>query len=84
MPRRVEAGLQFREDTAVAHALDALALVALGDISADEGEGHGVELAGEHHIGVVNKLARDGVLVGRDADAELRSSPTRPPASGAW
>ena len=59
----------------MAHAFDALALVTLGYVGADERKGHRVEFAREHHIGVVNKFARDRVLVGRHADAELRHRP---------
>jgi hypothetical protein len=70
MRRQVEAGLEFGEHAAVAHALDALALVALGDVGADEGERHGVEPVAEHGVHVIDELARDGVLVGGEADLE--------------
>ena len=66
----VEAGLQLREHAAVAHALDALALMPLGNVRADEGERHGVEPVGQHGVDVVDELAGDGILVGRQAHLE--------------
>ena len=66
----METGLELGEYAAVAHALDALALVALGDVGADEGERHGVEPVGEHGVDVVDELARNGILVGGEADLE--------------
>ena len=71
----VETGFQFCQHAAVAHALDALSLVAFRNIGADEWKGHAVEFSIEHHVHIVNQLARDAVLVGGDADAELRHRP---------
>ncbi len=71
----VEAVLQLGEHAAVAHALDALALVALGHVGADEGKGDGVELVVEHGVHVVNELARDRVLVGGETEAERGHGP---------
>ena len=59
----------------MAHALDALALVALGDVGADEREGDGVEFAVEHGLDVVNELARDGVLIGGEAEIKCGHGP---------
>ena len=79
----VEAVPQLGQHAAVAHALDALALVALGHVGADEGEGHRVQLAGEHHVHVVHQLPRDGILVRREAHAERAHRPVhRRPVQG--
>ncbi len=67
----------------MAHPLDALALVALGNVGADEGEGHGVEPALQHRLHVVDQLARNRVLVGGDPEAQLGHGPfDRRPVQG--
>ena len=71
----VEAGLQLRQHTAVAHAFDALALMAFGHAGPDEGKGHRVEMSFEHRINVVHQLARDAVLVGGHAEPECAHRP---------
>ena len=63
----MESGLELRQHAAVAHALDALALVSLRDSGPDERERHGVEPAFQHRIHIIDQLARNGVLIGRDA-----------------
>ena len=74
-PAAVKTGFQFREHAAVAHALDALALVALGHIGADEGKRNAVELSREHRVDVVDQFARDRILVGGHADTQVRHRP---------
>ena len=71
----MEAGLELRQHAAVAHALDTLALVALGNVGADERERHGVEPLLQHGVHVVDQFARDGVLVGGDAEFERAHRP---------
>ena len=71
----VKAGLELGEHGAVAHALDALALMPLGHVGADEGERNRIQGSGQHLVDVVHEFARDAVLVGGHADAERAHRP---------
>ena len=52
----MKAGLELRQHAAVAHALDALALMPLGHARADERERHRVEPPLEHRVDVEHQL----------------------------
>ena len=55
----MKARLKLRKHAAVTHTLDALALMALGDLGADEGKRHGIEPPRKHGIHVVDQLTRN-------------------------
>ena len=74
-PAAVKTGFQFREHATVTHAFDALTLVALGHVGADERKRHRVELTREHDIGVVDELTRNRILVRRHAETQRAHRP---------
>jgi hypothetical protein len=71
----VKSIFEFGEHATVAHPLDALALVPFGNVGPDEGKRDRVEVAVEHGIYVINKFARDGVLVGGETEIERGHDP---------
>ena len=66
----VKTALELGQDATVTHSLDALSLVTLGNVGTDEGKGNGVETVGEHLVDVIDELAGNAVLVGRETLAE--------------
>src|ERR1019366_5466743 len=71
----VEARLQLRDHAAVAHALDALSLVALGDAGPYERARDLVQAPLQHRVHVVHELARYAVLVRGHAELERAHCP---------
>ena len=71
----MKAGLELRQHAAVAHAFDALSLMPLGHVRADERERHRVEPPLEHRVDVEHQLARNAVLIRGDAEIQRAHRP---------
>jgi hypothetical protein len=61
---------QLREHGAVAHAFDALALMAFRNARPYERKGHGVEPPFEHGVDIEDELSRNAVLICGDTEIE--------------